>query len=57
MHSCSEQVRPPEECEQLLPAARGPGQIHTVVTPVRGHHESTLAAGVVYSVMVDPKTE
>lgn len=57
MHSCCEQVGPPEECEQLLPAALGPGQIHAVVASVRGHHEPTPAAGVSYSVMVDSKTE
>lgn len=56
MCSCSEQVGPPEECEQLLPAARGPGQIHTVVASIRGHHEATPAAGVSYSIMVDSKT-
>lgn len=55
MHSCSGQVCPPEECEQLLPAAGGPGQIHTVVAAIRGHHESTPAAGVPHSIMVDSK--
>ncbi len=56
MHSCSEQVGPPEECEQLLSAAWGPGQIHTVVASIRGHHEPTPAAGVPYTIMVDSKT-
>lgn len=53
MYSCSEQFGPPEECEHLLPAAGGPGQIHTVVAAIRGHHEPTPAAGVSHSVMVD----
>lgn len=56
MHSCSEQAGPPEECEQLLSAALGPGQIHTVVAPIRGHYEAAPAAGVSQSVMVDSKT-
>ena len=56
MHSCSEQAGPPEECEQLLSAALGPGQIHTVVASIRGHNEATPAAGVSQSVMVDSKT-
>lgn len=57
MHSCSAQVGPPEECEQLLSAAGGPGQINTVVASIRGHHEPTPAAGVSYSIMVDSKTD
>lgn len=56
VHSCCEQVDPPEECEQLLSAARRPGQIHAVVASIRGHHEATPAAGVSYSVVVDSKT-
>lgn len=56
VHSCCEQVDPPEECEQLLSAARRPGQIHAVVASIRGHHEAAPAAGVSYSVVVDSKT-
>lgn len=56
MHSCSEQAGSPEECEQLLSAALGPGQIHTVVASIRGHYEATPAAGVSQSIMVDSKT-
>ncbi|KAJ0019492.1 hypothetical protein NQD34_007061 [Periophthalmus magnuspinnatus] len=44
--SCCEQVEPPEECEQLLSTAGGPGQIHTVINAVRSHHESTAATAV-----------
>lgn len=55
-HSCCEQVDPPEECEQLLSAARRPGQIHAVVASIRGHHEAAPAASVSYSVVVDSET-
>lgn len=56
MSSCSSQVHLPEEGEQLLSAARGPGQIHTVVASIRGHDEAGSAAGVSHSIVVDSKT-
>lgn len=52
----SSQVDPPEEGKQLLSAARGPGQIHTVVTSIGGHYEARFAANVSHSIMVDSKT-
>lgn len=45
----------PKECEQLLSAARGPGQIHTVVASIRGHDRARPAAGVSHPIMVDAK--
>lgn len=56
MNSCHEQADPPEECEQLLSAAGGPGEIHTVVASIRGHNKPTPAACVSHSIMVDSKT-
>ena len=48
--------RAPEEGQQLLPAAGGPGEVHAVVAPVRRHHEAAPAAGVPHTVVVHPKT-
>lgn len=56
MSGVSSQVDLPEEREQLLSAAGGPGQIHTVVATIGGHYKARLAAGVSHSVMVDSKT-
>jgi len=47
----------PEEVVELSPAALGPGQIDTVITSIRCHHEATRAACVVYSIMIYAKTE
>lgn len=55
MSSCS-LVHLPEEGEQLLSAARGPGQIHAVVASIRGHDEARSAAGVLESIVVNSKT-